>query len=81
MFQGKARIDRSQAKVACRARRCLNLGWREGLRWEVAMPFRLMGQFEALTSDDLELLQGAYDLAVADMGRSTTWRSIMPWRA
>lgn len=32
------------------------------------MPFRVIGQFEALTSDDLELLQEAYDLAVADMG-------------
>jgi len=32
------------------------------------MPFRLMGQFEALTSDDLNLLQEAYDLAIADLG-------------
>lgn len=29
------------------------------------MPFRSIGEFEALTSDDLNILQEAYDLAVA----------------
>lgn len=31
------------------------------------MPFRLMGQFEALTSDDLNFLQEVYDEAVASI--------------
>lgn len=32
------------------------------------MPFRLIGHFEALTSDDLYLLQEAYDLAASKLG-------------
>lgn len=32
------------------------------------MPFRLIGEFEALSSADLDLLQEAYDLAVSEIG-------------
>jgi len=36
---------------------------------EADVPFRLIGEFEALTSDDLDILQDAYEAAVERVDR------------